>query len=63
MLAARIEDVGEGRFTMRYQVVSQRLGRVAAVGEARVVSFDYGTGAKPALPDKVRAAIANLEAG
>jgi acyl-CoA thioester hydrolase len=63
VLAARVEDVGEDRFTMRYRVVSQRLGRVAAEGEARVVSFDYGTGAKAALPDKARVAIANLEAG
>jgi acyl-CoA thioester hydrolase len=63
VLAARVEDVGEDRFTMRYRVVSQRLGRLAAEGEARVVSFDYGTGTKTALPERVRAAIADLEEG
>ena len=61
VLAARVEDAGEDRFTMRYRVVSQRLGRVAADGEALVVSFDYGTGAKVALPETVRAAIVKLE--
>jgi acyl-CoA thioester hydrolase len=63
VLAARVEDVGEDRFTMRYRVVSQRLGRVAADGEARVVSFDYGAGTKASLPEGVRAAIADLEGG
>ena len=63
VLAARVEDVGEDRFTMRYRVVSQRLGLVAADGEARVVSFDYGAGTKAALPGGVRAAIADLEEG
>ena len=63
VLAARVEDVGQDRFTMRYRVVSQRLGLVAADGEARVVSFDYGAGTKAALPEGVRAAIADLEGG
>ena len=63
VLAARVEDVGEDRFTMRYRVVSQRLGLVAADGEARVVSFDYRAGTKAALPEGVRAAIADLEEG
>ena len=63
VLGALVEDVGEDRFTMRYRVVSQRLGRVAADGEARVVSFDYGAGTKVALPEGVRAAIADLEGG
>jgi acyl-CoA thioester hydrolase len=63
VLAARVEDVRENRFTMRYRVVSQRLGRVAADGEARVVSFDYGAGTKAALPEGFRAAIADLEGG
>ncbi|MCU0283960.1 MAG: acyl-CoA thioesterase [Candidatus Nanopelagicales bacterium] len=63
VLGARVEDVGEDRFTMRYRVVSQRLGRVAAEGEARVVAFDYGAGRKAALPDTIRAAIAALEGG
>jgi acyl-CoA thioester hydrolase len=61
VLAARVEDVGEDRFTMRYRVVSQRLGRVAAQGEALVVSYDYGTGAKAPLPEMVREAIAAIE--
>ncbi len=61
VLAARVEEVGADRFTMRYRVVSHRLGRVAAEGEARVVSFDYAAGTKAALPDQLRSAIADLE--
>jgi acyl-CoA thioester hydrolase len=61
LLGARVEDVGEDRFTMRYRVVSLRLGKVAAEGEARVVAFDYTAGRKAALPDDIRTAIAELE--
>jgi acyl-CoA thioester hydrolase len=61
VLGARVEDVAADRFTMRYRAVSQRLGRVAAEGDARVVPFDYRAGAKAVLPESVRAAIATLE--
>ena len=61
LLGARVEDVGEDRFTMLYRLVSLRMGQVAAEGDARVVSFDYRTGRKAALPDAIRAAIAEVE--
>ena len=61
LLAAHVAEVGDDRFTMRYRVLSQRLGRVAADGEGRVVAYDYATGRKAALPEPVRAAIVALE--
>jgi acyl-CoA thioester hydrolase len=61
LLGARVQDVGEDRFTMQYSVASQRLGRVAAQGEGRVVAFDYAVGRKADLPEAVRAAIDALE--
>ena len=62
-LGARVVGVQDDRFTMRYRVVSERLGVVAAEGEARIVAFDYQAGRKAPLPTEVRAAIVALEAG
>jgi acyl-CoA thioester hydrolase len=61
VLGARVEEVLADRFTMRYRVMSERLGRVAAEGEGRVVAYDYAANAKAALPEPVRAAIEALE--
>lgn len=63
VLGSRIVDIGDDRFTMRYRVVSEALGRLAAEGEGRIVAFDYGTGRKASLPAAVREAIVALETG
>jgi acyl-CoA thioester hydrolase len=63
ILGTRIDAVAEDRFTMRYRVVSERLGRVAADGDGRVVAYDYASGRKTALPEAVRAAILTLASG
>ena len=60
-LAARVEELGEDRFTMRYRAVSDRLGRIAAEGEGRVVAYDYRAGAKAPLPPAIVAAIRSFE--
>jgi acyl-CoA thioester hydrolase len=62
-LAARAEDLSEDRFTMRYRVVSERLGVIAAEGEGRVISYDYRNACKAPLPPAIRAAILAFEAG
>lgn len=62
-VGARVEDLGADRFTMIYRVVSERLGVVAAEGDGRIVSFDYGAQKKAPIPAAVRAAIEALEAG
>ena len=54
-------DVQEDRFTMRYVVVSEALGRIAADGEGLIVAYDYRAKKKAALPDDVRRAMAELE--
>jgi len=61
LLGARVDDLEVDRFTMRYQVVSERAGRVAAQGEGRIVAFDYASGRKAPLPETVRAAIGRLQ--
>lgn len=62
-IGARVDEVGDDRFTMRYRVVSERHGRIAAEGEGRVISFDYARGVKAPLPAEIRAAIERLEGG
>ena len=62
LLGARVEGVEEDRFTMRYRVVSEGRGLVAAEGEGRIVAFDYRNGQKARLPDSIRAAITGLQA-
>ncbi|MEZ4380890.1 MAG: thioesterase family protein [Nannocystaceae bacterium] len=60
-LGARAVDLGDDRFTMRYRVVSERLGTIAAEGDGRVISYDYRAGRKAPLPPAIRAAIVALE--
>jgi acyl-CoA thioester hydrolase len=60
-VGVRASDVGEDRVTFEHLIVSAELG-VACEGVAVIVSYDYNTGAKCALPADVRAAILALEA-
>ncbi len=48
---------------MRYAVYSHRLGRLAAEGEGTLVCFDYRQNRKAPVPEKLRARIAELQAG
>ena len=59
-VAARVEELGEDRFTMRYRVVSHALEAVAAEGDARVISYDYGLSKKAPIPASVRKALSEL---
>jgi acyl-CoA thioester hydrolase len=60
-VGAKIADVGEDRFVMRYAVVSQRLQKLAAEGEGVIVSFNYRESQKAPLPGVIRQRIAALE--
>ena len=59
--AARVTAVADDRLTMHHLVVSQRHGRVAAEGEAVLVSYDYHALRRAPMPDELRRAIAALE--
>ncbi len=61
-IGVRARDVQEDRFTTEYRAVSARANAVAADGIGIVVSFDYRTREKTALPDTVRRLIAEIEA-
>ena len=62
-VGATATDVKEDRFTMLYCIESVALGTIAADGEGLIVAYDYNEKCKTALPDSVRRAILELEAG
>ena len=60
-VAVRVTEVGEDRFTMEHAVISHKLGKVAAIGEGVIVTYDYRARRKVSLPDEVRQMIAAVE--
>jgi acyl-CoA thioester hydrolase len=60
-IGARVSAIGEHRITYDYLIASQKLGAVAAEGQAIIVSYDYRKGTKVPLPDELRRRIEELE--
>jgi acyl-CoA thioester hydrolase len=60
-VGARVLAIGEDCVKMYHAAFSQKLGRLAAEGEAMIVSYDYVAGRRAALPADVREAIVALE--
>ncbi len=60
-VGARVIEVGEDRFTVEHAVASEKLGRIVAIGEALVVSFDYSAQKKTTVPDAWRQAVERME--
>lgn len=60
-VGARVVDVGEDRFTVEHAVASEKLGIIAALGEGRVVSFDFSKNTKAPIPEEWLRAIKALE--
>ena len=46
---------------MKYAVVSHQHQRLAAIGDAKVVMFDYVNNKKTSIPDEIRKTIIDLE--
>ncbi|MGL4828177.1 MAG: acyl-CoA thioesterase [Vibrio sp.] len=61
LIGSRITAVQADRFSMEYQVVSQKLGKITTVGSATVVMFNFKTGEKALLPSAIMDAILALE--
>ncbi len=59
-VGAQIGDVGEDRFVMRFRAVSHRHGAVAADGESLIVTFDYSTGSKAQVSERLAARLEEL---
>jgi acyl-CoA thioester hydrolase len=60
-VGARVTELDEDRFLVEHAVASEQLGRIAAVGTALIVSFDYSKQAKANVPQEWREAIERLE--
>lgn len=60
-VGARVAALGDDRVLMEHAVFSHKLGRVAAEGDAVVVSYDYVAGRRTSLPPAIRDAILALE--
>jgi acyl-CoA thioester hydrolase len=60
-VGAKVIAIGDDRFTVRHLAVSQRHQRVAAEGEAVIVTFDYRGKRKIALPTALRQRIEEIE--
>ena len=61
-VGARISDIGEDRFTMKYSVASHRLSKIAAEGEGVLVTYDYRNDRKVTVPAELRRSILDIEA-
>ncbi|HTG00052.1 MAG TPA: thioesterase family protein [Nitrospirota bacterium] len=62
-IGAKIIEVEEDRFTMKYVVVSHKHVKVAAEGDGVIVMYDYRKGKKTRIPDDLRKKIAAMEQG
>jgi acyl-CoA thioester hydrolase len=62
-IGTRIRDVESDRFMMDSIIVSHKLADVAALGQQKLVSYDYRLNQKAPLPDDVRRRIEEIESG
>ena len=60
-VGVRVDAMADQYFTMKYAVVSHQHQRLAAIGDAKVVMFDYVNNKKTSIPDEVRKTIIDLE--
>ena len=60
-IGARVTDIQADRFLMQYAVASYCTGGIAAEGSGLVVSYNYETSTKAALPTKIAQNIRDLE--
>ncbi|EKO3929760.1 acyl-CoA thioesterase [Vibrio fluvialis] len=61
LVGSRVSDVQADRFSMEYQVVSKKLGKVTTTGSATVVMFDFKNGTKAKLSERILDAIQTLQ--
>jgi acyl-CoA thioester hydrolase len=57
----RVESLARQHFIMKYAVISQKHNRLAALGDGKIVMFDYIKNIKADIPDGIRSAIIDLE--
>ncbi|MBY6196092.1 acyl-CoA thioesterase [Vibrio hangzhouensis] len=53
LVGSRISDIQSDRFTMEYQIVSKKLGKVTTTGTATIVMFNFASNQKAQIPQKL----------
>ena len=61
LIGAKVIDLQEDRFTMEYQIVSQKVGKVCTQAQATCVMFDFINNCKIQLPSEIKQGILDLE--
>jgi len=61
IVGVRVDSMADQYFTMKYAVVSHKHQRLAAIGDAKVVMFDYVNNKKVSIPDEIRKTIIGFE--
>lgn len=61
LIGSRVCELADDRFTMEYQIVSKRQGKVTTVGRATCVMFDFKQHTKANLSESLKQAIINVE--
>jgi acyl-CoA thioester hydrolase len=62
LVGTRTSEIKEDRFVMEYGLVSKRLQRIAAKGEAVLVTYNYHEKKKAPVPEALRRIISEIEA-
>jgi len=60
-VGVRVDTMADQYFTMKYAVVSHKHQRFAAIGDAKVVVFDYVNNKKVSIPNEIRKTIIAFE--
>ena len=60
-VGVRVDTMADQYFTMKYAVVSHKHQRLSAIGDAKVVMFDYVNNKKASIPSETRKTIIDLE--
>ena len=60
-IGVRVDAMADQYLIMKYDVVSHRHQRLVAVGETKIVSFDYVNNKKTAIPEAIKDKITQLE--
>jgi len=60
-IGARVDLIAGEYFTMKYAVVSHEHQRLVAIGDAKVVMFDYVKNKKASVPNKIKKRIIDFE--